>query len=216
MGRIITMNSKEFIKDFVSRYDTRKFQYVLVSDDIRTNGKKDNVYALGALIPPPDIVSIYVNKGICDKYKQKYFEYLSEEKVENLLTIMVKLCAIDNTDVIILCSDDETKYKYMEMISEYMETIYHIKVFKYKKIKKDLYDHDSIKESKKTMKVLKKKLPRIKNVNKKSDEDLVIEYLSAFTTKELKTICKKQGIKVKKDYSRKDIINKLKTKVLYE
>ena len=210
MPTVITMNSKEFLKKFVKNYDYSKFVFFVISQDVKSKGKYDNVYNVQSLLPPPYIVSEYVNNGISDEYVSKYMNYLSMPKNEALLTVMVKMCVADNRDIVLLCSDNETQYKYLSYITKYMQTVFKIKAVQFKKYNKNPKKCNSVVDKDRTIKILSKKLDRVKPdfISPKINKSLVKDKLKSLSDKKLKAYCKANGIKTK-GQDRKDLIKSI-------
>lgn len=207
MATIIRMTSDEFIKKFIKKEDYKKYNFLLVSDDISTDKSFGNVYSLKALLPPPNIMSVYINEGYSSKYRDKYFNYLSNPRVEGLLTVIVKLVVVDKSDVVLLCSKNEDEFKYVSMICEYIEAMYHVKSCTYKKYRNNKKKYDDMKYSKKTLSVLKKKLKNIKETPvPQITRSEMKQRLKSMNKKELRIICKKNNIDYSKDDSKKDLI----------
>lgn len=208
MATIIRMGSDEFVKKFIKKEDYKKFNFLLVSDDVFTDKSFDNVYSLKALLPPPNIISVFINEGYSERYRDKYFKYLSNPRVEGLLTVIVKLVVVDKSDVVLLCSKNETEFKYLSMICEYIEAVYHVKSCSYKKYTKNREKYRDMKYGKKTLNVLKKKLKEIKEVPvPQITRSEMKKRLKSMDKKELRILCKKNSIDFSKDDSKKDLID---------
>lgn len=210
MGAIIRMSSKEFLKKFVKEEDYRKFNFLLISEDIKNNKEYNNVYSLKALIPPPNIISIFVNEGRSDKYVRKYIDYLRFPKVEALLTVIVKLAIIENSNVILLCSESEKEFGYLKIICDYIEKVYKVKTYSYKKYINNPKACEKVKDKKEVVKILEKKLKNFDEdvetgVNKKE----LKRRLQELSKKELRGYCKYHSISVDKDDSKEKIIKRI-------
>lgn len=211
MAAIIKMNSKEFLDDFLDKFNYKKYNFILVSNDITTQKKYDNVYAIPSLIPPPNVMAELIREGDVDKYAKKYIKYLSQPKVEAFITVLVKLAVVENSNVIILCSKDEYEYDYIELLSDYISTVYGAKVFSYKKYKKNPKKCDSSDgNKKKIVKVLRKKIANIdiesEDAVNKSD---IKERLKKLSRKELIKFAKSKGLSIKKSKEKSEIIKKI-------
>ena len=99
MAAIIRMSSDDFLDNFIKKYNYKKFNFLLISEGVKTKKKYRNVYALKSLIPPANVVSEFINSGYSGKYVKKYTNYLSNPEVEALITVIVKLCVVDNSNV---------------------------------------------------------------------------------------------------------------------
>lgn len=212
MACIIQMSSDKFLDSFIKKYDYKKFNFLLISEDVKTSKKYKNVYSIPTLLPPPNIVSEFVARGYTNKYVKKYVDYLQTPRVEAMITVLVKLCVIDNSNVILLCSKAENEFRYIDIICQYIENIYGVKTYTYKKYKKnpDKCEEISDKEKKKIVKVLEYKLNQIQDIE--SPRLSKKEAKSRFETlnkKELKAYLKSQGINYDSDDSKKSMIKKL-------
>jgi len=208
LATIIRMTSDEFIKKFIKKEDYKKYNFLLVSDDISTNKSYDNVYSIKALLPPPNVMTVFIQEGCSNKYREKYFKYLSNPRVEALITVIVKLAVVDNSDVILLCSKNESEFKYVSLICEYIKAVYGVDTCSYKKYNKNRKKYDNIKHKKSTLKILKKKLKNIKEVPvPQITRSEMYERLKSMDKQQLRSICKQNSITYSKDDSRKDLID---------
>jgi len=209
MASIIKMNSTEFF-DFVDRYDYREFNFLLISKDITTTGKYNNVFKLDSLIPAPNIVSEFITNGYSKKYKKKYLKYLSNEKVDLIIATIVKLAVVENTDVVLLCSDNETQYNYLDLISEYLEKEYCCKACSYKKFRKNRKETNHSKNKQKIIDCLNDHLkehgaPDTMIVDKKEFK----KNLKELSRSELIKYCDDTHIKYKEKWDKKRIIESI-------
>jgi len=211
MGCIIRIDSEKFIGDFLKNFDPNKFQFLLISKDITTKGKKgkySNVMAIKALIPPPHIASVFINDGMTKTYKKKYLEYLKKDD-NNLLVSTIIKGAINNMNIVLLCSKSEDEFGYLKLLCEFIEDIYNMKTYSYKKFKK---------EPDKATKISNKdqvigNLTNIINKLKPSDimspdvnKEKLIKRLKGMDREDLYKYCKTNGIKVDKTYNKKELI----------
>ena len=211
MASIIKMNSKEFLDDFLKKFNYKKYNFLLVSQDIKTQKKYDNVYATPSLIPPPNVISELLSSVSANKYEKKYVNYLSNPKVDSLITVLVKLATVDNSNVVLLCSKDEDEYGYLDILGDYITAVYGAKVFSYKKYKKNPKDCDSVgKNKKKIIKVLKNKLNNIEtDAEATIDKSEIKERLKQLKRKELVDFAKSKGLKLKSSMDKSDMIKKI-------
>jgi len=211
MAAIIKMNSKEFLDDFLKNFNYKKYNFLLVSQDIKTEKKYDNVYATPSLIPPPNVVSELLGSGNASKYEKKYVNYLSNPKVESLITVLVKLATVENSNVVLLCSKDEDEYGYLDILGDYITAIYGAKVFSYKKYKKNPKKCNSVGDNKKKIiKVLKKKLNDIDtDAEATIDKSEIKERLKQLKKSELIEFAKSKGLKLKKSMEKSDMVKKI-------
>lgn len=207
MATIIKISSDELIKKFIKKEDFKKFNFLLISEDITTNKDYDNIHSIKALIPPPNLITEFINNGVSVKYREKYFRYLNNPRVEALLTVIVKLVVIENSDVVLLCSENESEFKYIDLICEYIEEMYHVKSYSYKKYRKNAKKYSNTKYGKKTLKILKKKLKEIDEVPATQiTRSEMKKRLKSMNKNQLKSICKQNSIGFDKDDSKKELI----------
>ena len=88
MACIIRMKSDEFLDKFIKEHDYRRFNFLLISENVQTEKKYKNVYPIPTLIPPPNIISEFVANGHTPKYVKKYLDYIQTPRVEAMITIM--------------------------------------------------------------------------------------------------------------------------------
>ena len=215
MGSIIKMGSQDFF-DFVDRYDYREFEFVVISNDIRHNGKHENVAQLQRLIPPANIVSEFITNGYTKKYKKKYMKYLSRPEVEALIITIVQMAVVKDINVVLLCSDNESQYSYLDMISEFIENEYNCKPCSYKKFRKNKKHTDLTKDAKKISALIDKKIKEIGLVinDEESEKDLKKE-LKKFSKSELIGLCETNHIKIKSKWDKKQIIKEIMKKSVF-
>lgn len=221
MACIIKMSSDEFLDKFIEKYDYRKFNFLLISEDIKTVNKYKNVYAIPSLIPPPNIITSFISGGYDSTYIKKYLDYIQTPRVEAMITIAVKLAIIDNSNVVLLCSKAEDEFKYIDIICQYIENIYSVKTYSYKKYKKDpdKCEHVDEKVKKKVSKILEKKIDDIKDIETgfktMSLKEAKAKVKAIGGKKEITKFLRTYGIKHNPKDSKKDL-RKLMTKILTE
>ena len=223
-GIIMRMNSKTFLKKFVEDKETilRKYNYVLVSHEINTNGTHENVIRSTTLVPPSSVLGHQIN-GDINRYYNSYMDYLASPECLHLLLTMVK-ASIDGMDIILLCSKSEDQYGYLDMIAEFLERNFGIKVYEFEEYKKDDAGEcrkiKDIERTKKAMMSAIEFLKKAKIANKKEqdkkDKVKIKAELKDMKKKELKEICKEYGIKTGKEPEKKDLIKKILNKMFEE
>lgn len=205
---MILMKSSEFIKDFCGKYDHTKFNVILVSNDIKTKGKHSNIYKATSLLPPTNAVSSYLNGNDKKSYYNKYFKHLACAQNDGIITTLVKLVTVDNTDVILLCTDDEAELKYFKPLKIYLEKVYNIKVFKFKDYKKNPNKCESDINPQKTRKVLnyKYKIMKEHNVGVPLIRSSVLPVLNRMKRKAVYNMARSYGVHIKSDWSKEKMI----------
>lgn len=212
MASLIILESDDFLKSFVKKFDHKKYNFVLVSSDIDTKNKYKNVFRAKQLLPPSKAAVCMTNGNDYEEYYKKYVKYLSRPDVEIFLTTIAKLVAVEGTNVVLLCSKAEAELKYLNIIKEYFEEIYQLKVFSYKKYKKDPDNCDSVTKKKKVIKIIDKKTNEAstKSINVQLDPEDVKARLKHQSEETLRAMAKRIGVKVKKTDDKKTIIKKIK------
>jgi len=211
MGCIVRINSKEFIGDFLKNFDPNKFQFLLLSHNITSKGKKgkySNVMAIKALIPPPHIASLFINDGMTKTYKKKYTEYLKKDDNNLLISTIVK-GALSNMNVVLLCSKSEDEFEYLKMICEFIENEYKLKTYSYKKLKKDTDKVTKIPNKEQVINNLTDIVNKLKPSDVMSpdvNKDKLIKRLKSMEREELYKYCKTNALKVSKNDKKKDLI----------
>lgn len=200
MACLIKLDSKEFIKGFCKDYNPHDFHIVLVSNDITSKGKYDNVYVAEDLFPTKEVFGARINAG-SKEFELKYLQQLQHHKDAALiLATIVKSIVEYKKNVVIMCSDSEEEYGYLDIICDYLETVYKLSAVSMKKLKK------------KGDKLLKKAPKHIEEIEK--------AYIKAISEMEKSTPSKKDKEKAKDEKKlRKELyklINESKKKKLYK
>lgn len=219
-GIIIKMNSKKFFKKFIEDKNVilKRYNYILISHEINTNGTHDNVTRATTLIPPASVIGHQIN-GDIDKYYNSYMEYLATPECLHLLLTMVK-ASIDGMDIVLLCSKSEDEYAYLDMINEFLQRNFSINVYDFEDVVNDIDKCRKLKDINATKKAmlsaieyLRKAREENKKLQDKKDKVKVKSELKDMKKKELKSICKDYGIKFDKDAEKKDLIKKILKKM---
>ena len=210
MACIIRMTSVEFLDKFIKKHDYKKFNFLLISEDIKTTNQYKNVYAIPSLIPPPNIISDYITgDGYSEKYIKNYLDYIQTPRVEAMITVAVKLAIIDNANVVLICSKAENEFKYIDIICQYIENIYGVKTYSYKKYKKDPKACETVddKVKKKVSKILEKKIGEIQDIDpyKIPHKKQIREFVKCLGKKEMTKLLRTNGIKHNPKDSKKDL-----------
>lgn len=213
MSVIIRMDSKELMKDFLPFIDDHKdFQFITISENVTTSGKHENVKSIPRLIPPQEAVNEFI-EGNKKRYKQLYFNYLSNQSIEAFIYIIVKAAVENNLRIVLLCSEFESEFNYLKQICQHIEEVFQLKTHTLKSYMKDPKKAEKISNLDEVKEILNAKFKKLENSGisldtKKDDKDLAKE-LKKLKRKELKKIAKKNKVKIKKDMGKKDIIKKL-------
>lgn len=217
MGVIIRMDSKKFIKDFLKKQDPMQFQFILISENITTKEKFKNVKAIPRLIPPPKVVSEFINEDF-KSYKKSYLSYLKQPQIEAFLSIIVKAAVVNDLNIVLLCSKSENEFKYLKLICEYIEENFKMKTYSYKRFKKDPEKAMKIKNKDEIMKILGKKFERMEkeevDLETKYDKKKLVKELKKLGRKELIRLAKSKNIKLDEDMSKEEMAKKIAKKLL--
>lgn len=158
MGNIIRMNTDEFINGgFVNSVDVNDYQIVLISDAIKHNKKRKNICAIRSLVPRPELIS-YFEDDKKKKYKNGYLEFLNEKEIDSSFVMPIIVgYKRDNMNIVLLCSKDEDRYKYLKLLCKHIEQKHGVKTKSYKDlvqegIVEDLRKNDEGKKDKKKKK----------------------------------------------------------------
>lgn len=215
MASIIMMKSDEFLDSFLKKYNHENFNFILVSADIKTDYKFKNVFKIKQLLPPTKAISCKLNGNDYDEYRKKYIKHLARPDIEIFITTIVKLAVAENSNVVLLCSKDEhSNLKYLNILREYIEEVYGVNVFTYKKYKKT-EKPTSVISKKKTIKIIAKKIEHAasENVQVNLDRDEVVGRLKHMSKESVYKFAKSNGIKVKKDMDKKELLKKIYKKI---
>lgn len=216
MGAIIRMNSKTWAKDFINEQDPDQFQFVLISQNITTSEKFGNVKAIPRLIPPPQIASLKINQD--DRaYKTAFLNFIQHPTIEPFISIIVQGAVVNNLNLVLLCSKTESDFEYIDMICEYIEEVYQIPTYSYKKFKKNPEKAAVFKDVDSVKRILAKKMEAIKlaeaDLETNVDKEKVLKQLKKMKPKELRKYAKMRNIKVDKEMTPKELIKKITKKL---
>lgn len=218
MGCIIRIDSEKFITKFLNEFNCKDFQFIPISENITSNRTHKNIMPIPALMPPPNIISTFINEGYGKEYKSKYYNYLSKDEVNILVLTMVKAAALSDMQIVLICSKSEDDYKYLKLICEFIENEYKLKTYTLKDYNDNPSKANKVKNKDEIIKIVTKVMSKlqdsdIKTVSATIDKDKFIKKLKKLDKKELKVYCKSKGIKIDDDFDKDEIIKKIKKKV---
>jgi hypothetical protein len=180
MGCVIRIDSEQFISKFLKHFSPNEFQFLLISENITTNKKYKNVMSVRSLIPPPNIISGYIDDGFTKSYQNKYFDFLKKDENNSLVSIIVK-AALSNMNIVLLCSKSEDEFKYLKMICEFIEKKYRLKTYNLKKFLKNPSKACKIENKDEIIGILMKSMDKIREkdieINHQIDKDKYIKRL---------------------------------------
>lgn len=152
MATIFTMNQEELKKDFIKKFNYKKYTFCVISADIVSNGKHDNVWVMKRLLPPTKALVDMVSGNNKKSYKEKYLKYINlPESLVYIMMILQRL-AIDDSNVVLICSKEEDELKYMNIIRKFFDETFDITVYKFKDYMKNPKKCDSVKDVKRIKK----------------------------------------------------------------
>lgn len=216
-GVIVRMNSKKFLKKFIEDKNVilSDFNYVLISEEINTNGTHKNVVRARSLVPRTAEIGHRIN-GEIQKYYDGYMSYLASPEPLHLLLTMVVGVVKSDLNVVLLCSQSEDDNQYLQIIDEFLTKNFGLRAFTYDEYKEGISEKDVVPDIVRTKKAiqsaveyLKKAESENKKLQDKKDKEKAKAQLKDMKRKELKEICEEYGIKYKKDDEKKDIIKKI-------
>lgn len=217
MGAIIRMESKKFFKDFLPEVNQKDYQFIVISEFIKTNGKSPNVKAIQRLMPPAKVLSEFID-GNKKAYKKAYLNYLQNPQIESFLSIIVKAAVINDMNIVLICSHSENEFKYLKYICEYIETVFKLKTYTWADFNTDPEKARKIKNKDEVAQILNKKFEKMQklgvNLETNVDKEKVVKQLKELGKKGMKKIAKAKGIKLDEDLSKDKMAKKLAKKLL--
>lgn len=131
------MHGKTFLSKYIKE-DPRtvaKTQFVVVSSTIRKNGKYDKqvINANNLLYPRQDLILDY-DDYTNPQYENSYIEALDECKA--FIATLIKYAVEEDSTIVLLCGQREKKYRYFEILQQYVEDLFGFHIYNYKKYKK--------------------------------------------------------------------------------
>lgn len=179
LGKILTMDSKAFLKHFIYNSDLdfiKKATFIIVSRSIKTSGNyKDRVYVMNSIYPSSENIVMYNNKKKDLKLskKSKYFNALMEQFDDNsdILCKLLKNTIKSGTDVILLSSYKEDKaLNLIDMIRGWFLLRLKYPIYRYEK--GDFHQYDMEYDNKEVNKRISKILKENKRAKKKAKKYL--------------------------------------------
>lgn len=198
---ILYLDTKKLCK-FLSDKNPDEYYYVLISDNVLSDGKFDNVSSMPLLTPPPKVIRHFYNNGLTDEYQASYLAYLGSniEASMNIATI-VKAALVDDYKLILVNSPSEKTSCYMRLLADYIETSFMIKVYSYKDYKKNRVEAERpyTKEEKEVS--MKRLLSLCKHIEDEGQNaeiimhpELYVKNLKKLKKKELRKYCNLKNI----------------------
>lgn len=158
---MLIMDGKSFIKHYIKENPNKvlKTQYVIVSSTIRKTGRyeKQVINGNNILYPSTDLIIDTDDYKNDITYKKRYFSQL--EKSIGFIATLIKYSIEEDYTIVFLCGNKEKKYKYLDLMRDFIFDRFHYEVYKYKdKIPKDknAYKEEVSKQCNKILKQQKK------------------------------------------------------------
>lgn len=220
MGTIIQMTSKEFVKEFLPNIkDVKDYDFITISENVRTNNKMQNVKAIPRLIPPIAAMNLYTS-GDKKGYKKAYHQYLNTIEIDAFIYIMLKAVVDHDLKLVLICSPFEAQFNYVKLLTDYIESVYDLKTYNVKSYLKNMDAAHKISNLDTVRSTLNKKAEKLEksgiDINPDKSEKELIKDLKQLKKKDLIKMAKKRKIKVKKDDGRKKIAKAIaKTKKVF-
>lgn len=212
------MNTKQLAKFLIDgKRNPDDYSFIIISDDITTEGKFKNVNMAQHLMPTPRIASLFINDGFSDEYQGEYFMWINRPENLSTIALIIKAVIKDKRDVILINSPSESTFGVLDMIARYIEQIYKLPVYSWKTIKKhperikELTDE----EYKVCLGNFKDNINSLKkagiNIEPIVNPEYYLEGLKKMKKKELKRFCRDKSIFLTDDEldSKKLIIEKI-------
>lgn len=208
------MTLKEFLKHFiklVNNEDVLSYQYVLISNSLKSDGSKENVCKFNALYPSPRTVSQWLSEHDEEEFVERYYAEVDECRTTLIATLD---CALSqNIDVIFITGVEEArKIPYMDVIASYIYTEFGVPVYNFKNLrtgKEDWVEWDQD-EARERIHKLCKRLKDDIDLDRLNNHDRN-EHLKTLNKKELRKAVLEIGMskKTTKEMSRKELIETL-------
>lgn len=194
--------------DIIDNNERDKLLILITSYDI--NPKAYNKYIKGIcnyeiLIPPPNVVAIYAKEGLSDTYIREVYRYFNNPQVAFVINQLVCELFSGNKAIVFLCSKDEKEYRYLKILSDYIEGIYGFKIYKISSYFKNPKKFRKMNCTTGTIALKSYKLRRETLVKKMEEEEFSLEPVNR------KDIIK--DMKKKMSKGAKKLWNKIKNKV---
>lgn len=225
-GVMISIDSKQFIEDFIHEEIMNEYYYVIISEMIKISDgdsiAKSQISILKSLIPATKIRCLKINGNMSD-YCNAYMKYLASPEIFPTIVTLVK-AYLSGLNLVLICSDDEEKdLKILYLISQYILDTFGITVSPYdyyrkhkkecRKVPDNLDDIIKVYESAVEWARTHKGEGQLAREQNKTKERLQ-EELKEMNSKELKKICKELDIVYDKSMSKKEIRKAIIKKVL--
>ena len=148
MGFVMFISINDFFKDFVrDNYDLVKgSELLIISRDIVANGdnveselpfedatstsRYESITFVPDLVPNASVME-YSHGSTRDMFYKAYMEQLSTKSSSKYLCCIVDTVVNDDSKIFLICSQTEYLLEYMEVLKDYMESQYKMKIYSY-------------------------------------------------------------------------------------
>ena len=134
---LIKIDCKDKLKKVINimKRGDGDFEFILASELIKRKHlpKKASVTLGKFLIPPINIINNYLATGKERKYEREYMSHLSRPEILFIINNSLKRCMENGKDMCIVCAEDELEYKYLDILTEFIEMNWGIKAISLKK-----------------------------------------------------------------------------------
>ena len=181
------MTLKEFLKHFiklVNNEDVLTYQYVLISNTLKSDGSRENVFKMNPLYPSARTISQWLAERDEEEFVERYYNELNENRPA--IVALLDCVLSQNIDTVFITGVEESqKIPYMDVIANYIYTEFGVPVYSFKELRKHKdsfmkWDQDKARK-------------RVRKICKRYKEELDLELLSNHERNaHLKTLSKKE------------------------
>ena len=192
------MNGKTFLGTFIDEDPTKviETQFVIVSQFIRKSGRyEDSVINGNAILYPADNMLVDYTNFKSKAYAADYMNQLKETALP-MLAVLIKAAIEEDTTIVFISSKKEWKYRYLKILSKFVEKEFGYKFYDYKKViegKEKVHEYDKKAVLKICDKILKDAKEE-KEARALSSKDGRRKFLKELSKSELKKRMKKAGL----------------------
>lgn len=188
---------KHFIND-VDLNDVLGYQYVIISNSLKSTGNAQNILKMNDLYPSARIISDYMMSNDGEEFFSAYYDELNDDI--SSIAFLIDFAVRNPIDVIILAGPSEnSRVPYLSTIADFCFNEFRYPVYDYKKLrkKKESYiDVNIVKVKRATSKVLAKAYKESQDISRMGYNQRQ-DFLSKASRKKLTSILKKFGISKK-------------------
>ena len=213
-GCIIRMTDKQYLEKFVKRPDYDTFTRVIISQRIRLDKDYPDTIRLPKLFPPAYCVSMFIKEdGYTDEYLEAYQTYLNRDENLTLMAILVSSVMKTGGKLVLICTPDENDYAHLEILCDMIETIFYLECYSFKQFRK--LDRVFIHNRAVVLDQLARVFEYLDGIEAQKQHEEAIERRRIRKDFEMQnwnylySFCKRRGIKAKKKYDKKRLIDNI-------